>query len=299
MCFIIVLKHDWRIIMGIHLIVDSCCDLSPELIERINPSIAPLKVLIDNDTEITDDGTVDIQNLLKKMSLSRNGSRSACPSAEDFAKPMREHDQCFVVTISGKLRGSYNAACLAAEMVKEEFPDKKIHVFDSKSASAGELQLTLFLHEKITEGLSFEEIVDLGEAFVKKMRTMFIVEDLGNLIKSGRLSKVSGLVASVLSICPIMGENGQGEIKLIEKVRGIQNSLKKLVDIVGEQTKDAAENSIRIVLSHCNCSERAAWLSERLRERCKGLREVITVQTSALSTLYANRGGVVISIMQS
>jgi DegV family protein with EDD domain len=284
--------------MKIHLIVDSCCDLTPELIEKLKPSIAPLKVMIDKTKEVLDDGTVDIPKMLDEMASSKHGASSACPSIEDFAEPMRQHDQCFVVTISSKLSGSYNTACIAAEMVMNEFENKKIYVFDSKSASAGELHLALFLHEKISEGLPFEEIVELGEEFIKSMRTIFIVEDLGNLIRNGRLNKISGLIASVLSLCPIMGENGQGEIKLITKVRGMQNSLRKLVDLVSEYTKNTTANSIRLVLSHCNCQERAVELGLKLREKCSALCEVITVPTSALSSMYANKGGIIISFQQ-
>ncbi|HBT66072.1 MAG TPA: DegV family protein [Ruminococcaceae bacterium] len=280
--------------MKIQLIVDSCCDLTPELKEKLVPDIAPLTIRLAG-SEYLDDGTVDVAAMLDEMAASKQGASSACPSSEDYAEHMRKYDQCFVVTLSSKLSGSYNAARIAAEMVMEEFPDKKIYVFDSKTASAGELQLALFLHEKIEQGLSFDEIVVLGEEFIDSLRTMFVVEDLGNLIRNGRLSKVSGLIASVLSLCPIMGENGQGDIKLVAKVRGIQNSLRKLVELVSEHTSNAAANSLRLVLSYCHCPERATALKTDLMEKCNALREVILVSTGALSSMYANKGGVVIA----
>lgn len=281
--------------MSIHIIVDSCCDLSLELKEQIKPDVAPLKVKVTGGNEYLDDGTVDIKVLIKEMADSRQGASSACPSAEDFAKYMRLYEESFVVTLSSKLSGSFNAARVAAELVREEYPNKKIHVFDSESASAGELQIALLLNEKIKNGLPFEDIISIAEEYIEKMHTYFVLEDLGNFIKNGRLGRVSGLIASVLSLCPIMGDNGHGEIRLVSKVRGIQNSLRKLVDIVAEQTADKAERSIRMVMGYCNCPERADELKRHLLEKCAALREVVLVPTGALSSMYANNGGVVIA----
>ena len=281
--------------MGIRLLVDSCCDLTPEMKERLHPQIAPLSVRVKGGAEYVDDGTTDIRALIADMAKSKQGASSACPSTEEYAQYMRECDECFVVTLSSKLSGSYNAARVAAEMIREDFPEKKIRVFDSESASAGEVLLTLFLQDRIDEGLSFDEILPLAEEYIARMRTLFVLEDLGNLVKGGRLSKVSGLLASVLSLCPIMGDNGHGEIKLVAKARGVQNSLRKLVELVAEATAGAAEKSRRLVLAHCNCPDRAQALREQLEQKCAALREILVVSTGALSTMYANDGGVIVA----
>lgn len=281
--------------MSIHLIVDSCCDLTSEMRLRLKPDIAPLLVRVLGGHDYIDDGTVDIPALVADMAASKQGANSACPSTEEYAKHMRNYDECFVITLSSKLSGSFNAARVAAEMILEEFPEKKIRVFDSESASAGEVQIALFIQEKIEEGLSFEQIIPLTDTYIEKMHTLFVLEDLGNFIKNGRLGKVSGLIASVLSLCPIMGENGHGDIKLVAKARGVQNSLRKLVDIIAEMTCDKASCSIRLVLANCNCPERAAVLKKDLMDKCTALREVIIVPTGALSSMYANNGGVIVA----
>ncbi len=279
----------------IRLIVDSCCDLTPELKTRLAAEVAPLKVRVHGGAEYVDDGTADIPVLIAEMASSKQGASSACPSMEEYAEHMRRAGECFVVTLSSKLSGSYNAARAAAQMVAEDCPEKKIHVFDSQSASAGEALLALFLHDRIQEGLRFEEIIPLADAFIAKLHTLFVLEDLGNFVKSGRLSKASGLLASVLSLCPIMGDNGQGDIKLVAKARGIQNSMRKLVETVGAMTADAREKSVRLVLAFCNCPDRAQALKEALMDKCRALREIILVPTGALSTMYANHGGIIVA----
>lgn len=281
--------------MSIDIIVDSCCDLSPELRERIHPQVAPLKVFVTGGGEYTDDGSADIPTLIADMAASRKGSTSACPSVEEYAGFMRASDACFVITLSSKLSGSYNAARVAMNMVLETEPEKQIHVFDSESASAGEALLALFLQEKIDEGLSFDEIIPLANARIANMRTLFVLEDLGNFIKNGRLKKVPGMLASILSLCPIMSDDGHGDIKLLLKVRGMQNSLKKLVDTVSEFTSGAAPKSIRMVLAACNCSERAEALKKLFLEKCPAIGEIFQVATGALSSMYANDGGIIVA----
>lgn len=73
---------------------------------------------------------------------------------------MRRCDACIVVTLSGKLSGSYNSARVARDMVLEESPGKQIHILDSESASAGELRLALYLKERIDAGEDFDTVVE-------------------------------------------------------------------------------------------------------------------------------------------
>lgn len=191
------------------------------------------------------------------MKASKSAASSACPSPEEFAELMRPCDECFVVTLSSKLSGSYNAARVAMDMVREAHPEKKIHVFDSKSAAAGELQIALFLKERIDAGESFESIIPQAEAFIANMRTLFVLEDLGNFVKNGRLNKVTGIVASILSLCPIMSDDGHGEVKMAAKVRGLQNALTRLDDLVaGAERRSGQKKSLTLVLAYCNCPER-------------------------------------------
>ena len=200
-----------------------------------------------------------------------------------------------MVTLSGKLSGSYNAACVGREMVLERSPEKKIHIFDSESASAGETLIALMLRDRIDGGHSFEDIVAEMTAFIARMKTRFVLEDLSNLVKNGRISKVAGLLSGMLSLRPIMGDDGHGSIAAIEKVRGTQNAMHRLVERVAEETASDEPNSLTLVLSYCNCPERAMMLKKEFLEKCAALREVILVPTSGLSTVYAYDGGIVLA----
>lgn len=280
--------------MAIQLIGDSSCDCTPQMRQELGLKLAPLKVTVGEQTFV-DDERVDVQALLRAMAAHKDAAQSACPSPEEFAVYMREADESMVVTLSSKLSGSYNAACIGRDMVLEEFPGKKIHVFDSESAAAGETQIALLIRRLEADGEGFEQIVEQVEAYIARMRTLFVLEDLGNFIKSGRISKIIGMAAALLSICPIMSDDGHGDIQSLAKVRGVENSLKKLVEIVGQQTAALPEKSLAPVLVYCDCLSRAENLRQALLAACPAFAEIRLIPAGALSSMYANSGGVVLA----
>lgn len=277
------------------ILADSCCDLSPELLKKTQAKIAPLTITID-DTHYVDDGTVDIPPYLAAMKASKNPVRSACPSPDLYAEDIRATEgDCFIVTLSAKLSGSHNAASLGVQLAQEDMPEKKVHVFDSESASAGETYIALMIHDLIAAGKSFEQIVELIEEKIRSMHTLFVLDSLDNLVKNGRISRTVALLANVLSIRLLMSDDGHGAIKNISKARGIKGALGQMVETCRKHTEGLAAASQRLVISYCNCPERARQVRDMIREKCPAIGEIILTPTSALSSMYANDGGIVIA----
>ena len=277
------------------ILADSCCDLSPEMLKKTQAKIAPLTITID-DTHYVDDGTVDIPPYLAAMKASKNPVRSACPSPDLYAEDIRATEgDCFIVTLSAKLSGSHNAASLGVQLAQEDMPEKKVHVFDSESASAGETYIALMIHDLIAAGKSFEQIVELVEEKIRSMHTLFVLDSLDNLVKNGRISRTVALLANVLSIRLLMSDDGHGAIKNISKARGIKGALGQMVETCRKHTEGLAAASQRLVISYCNCPERARQVRDMIREKCPAIGEIILTPTSALSSMYANDGGIVIA----
>ena len=219
--------------MNIQIIVDSCCDVTDALRNVLSLSLASLKITV-GEHFYEEDGTIDTGVLVADMKACRTAPTTACPSPEEYAALMSQADASLVVTLSSKLSGSYNAACVGRDLALEKAPEKKIHVFDSESASAGETRIALLLRDMIDGAMGFEEIVEKATAFIANMKTHFVLEDLGNLVKNGRISRTAGFVGTMLNLRPIMGENGHGEIIPLEKVRGTANAMRRLVELVAE-----------------------------------------------------------------
>lgn len=277
------------------ILADSCCDLSPELLKKTQARVAPLTITID-DTHYVDDGTVDIPPYLAAMKASKNPVRSACPSPNLYAEDIKAaDDDCFIITLSSKLSGSHNAAVLGVQLAEEDMPEKKVHVFDSESASAGETYLALMIHDLIAAGKSFEQIVETVEEKIRSMHTLFVLDSLDNLVKNGRISKTVALLANVLSIRLLMSDDGHGSIKNISNARGIKGALTQMVETCRKHTEGLAAASQRLVISYCNCPERARQVRDMIREKCPAIGEIVMTPTSALSSMYANDGGVVIA----
>ncbi|TJX14033.1 DegV family protein [Tissierella creatinini] len=276
--------------MKYKIVADSSCDLNEDLKNRMEVSLVPFKINIDSDSYI-DDENIDVYDMIDKMKVSPNPIKTSCPSPADFAAEYKDAENVFVVTISEQLSETYNSAILAKDMIMEEFKDKFIHVFNSKSASIGETLVAFKIKECIDEKLSNNQIVEKVEKFIGDMKTYFISEDLGNLIKNGRILKTKGLIINALNIKPIMGANSEGNIELVDKARGSKKAFKMLVDIIGDSGVKFEERILAI--SHANALQKAIDLKDDLKHL--NFKEILIVETKGLSTAYVNDGGIIIA----
>lgn len=279
--------------MNYKIVVDSCCEL-PET-QKNNPRFQsiPLTLMVD-DLQIIDDETFEQKDFIKKVAASPNCPKSACPSPESYMKAYEGGYDCvFVVTLSANLSGSYNSAVLGKNLFEEENKNTKIHVFNSCSASVGETQIALKVEELAEAGASFEEIVEQVEKFIEEMDTYFVLESLDTLRKNGRLTNLQAIIATVLSIKPIMGATPQGTIFKIEQARGIKKALIRMTEIIANEVKEPEKK--KLMISHCNCPDRAELVKNLLLEKIT-VKDVVVLDTAGVSTMYANDGGVIVTI---
>lgn len=275
--------------MDARIIVDSCVDFNSEVfgneeyMERI-----PFKITIDDEEFV--DKYLETRELLEKMKNSKNKIKTACPSPYDFLEVFKKCKNNFVVTISCKLSGSYNSATLAKEMLREEFPDSFVHVFDCKTAASGADLVVLKIKELIEEKLHNSQIIEKVNEYINNMETLFVLDRLDNLVKNGRISSTKGLVGSLLQIIPIMAAN-DGEIILKEQVRGKKKAFNRLVELIGEGGIDYKDRVIGI--AHVNAREKAEKLKEEIKNKYN-FKDVIIFDGGGLSTVYADDGGIVV-----
>lgn len=273
------------------IIVDSCCDLSSEDILNKKIIQVPLTIRMKNDIFV-DDRNLEKELLIKRMREYESIPSTSCPSPEDYLKEFSKDEDNFVVTLSDKLSGSYNSASLAGNIFMEENEDSFVYVINSKSASVGETLISFKLRELIEKKMKREDIVEGIEKYVSESNTIFILETLDNLIKAGRISRLKGKIASILSIIPIMKATEEGEIDLYEKVRGSKKAYTRLVELIGSRGEDFKDKILGI--SHCNALERALQIKKDIQSRYN-FKEIVVVETQGISTVYANEGGIILS----
>ena len=277
--------------MDYKIITDTSCDLGRDYRDKLNLDFVPFYISIEGK-EYIDSDDLNIGEFLDAMVGSKNPIKTACPSPNDFLKALRAsvEDNIFVVTISSKLSGSFNSAKIAVDEFRNENPEKNIYLLDSKTATAGQTALILKLRDIIAEESSFEDKVNQAEKAVKETSTYFILERFDNLVKNGRMPKVGNSVVNLFNIRPIMKvENG--EIALHEINRGFKKALDKLAGLVGKEIKTFADKTL--VISHVDAKEVADILHDKIKD-LYDFKEIIVLQTRALASGYADKGGVII-----
>ena len=274
------------------IVVDSGCDISDETIaaKKINLQRIPLDMRI-GDEDFVDDENLDIDDYLEKMLAYKEAVKTSAPSPGLFKKGFEDAQSVYVVTISQKLSGSYNSAVVGRRLALEDDPGKFIHVIDSKSASAAMQSIVLKIQEFIQKNFSDLEIVEKISEFLKTLKTYILFERYDNLVKTGRLKPYIARIASILSIKPICYAN-DGEIEMLDKVRGYKKAVSRLIEIMINDKVDFASRVLSI--THVRCYEKALALKDAILAKIK-FKEVIITSATGICTTYANKGGIVIS----
>ena len=279
--------------MSYKIAIDSCGELLKEWKEDERVESVPLTLMVGGEN-IKDDENFDQKSFLKKVAECPECPKSACPSPERYMKAYEDDaEHIYAVTLSSELSGSYNSAVLGKNLYLEEHAGKKIHVFDSKSASGGESLIAMKIIECENKGLSFEEVISTVDEYIEEMSTFFVLENLETLRKNGRLSRVKALLATALKIKPIMGSTPEGEICQLDQARGMNKALVKMVEKIVEATENS-ENKI-LAISHCNTPKKANMLKEAIQEKMK-LTDIIVLDTAGVSSMYANDGGIIVAV---
>ena len=279
--------------MDYKIVIDSCGELLPEWKGDHRYVSIPLTLNV-NGLEIIDDETFDQKEFLKAVAASPECPKSACPSPQKYYDAFNcDADRVYAVTLSAELSGSYNSAMTGRKMLLEEKPDKKIKVFNSRSASIGQTLIGMKIAECEEKGMSFDDVVKTVEEYIDSQITYFVLENLDSLRKNGRLTGVKSLVATALRIKPVMQSTPEGEICQIDQARGINRALMKMADHIRENTVES-QNRI-LAISHCNCPDRAKMLLEELKSRMK-FKNTVLLDTAGVSSLYANDGGIIVVV---
>lgn len=279
--------------MRYRIVIDSCGELVEKWKDSPAVERASLTLTVD-DEDIIDDDTFDQAYFLKRVAESPNCPKSSCPSPERYMSAYDcEAEHVYAVTLSSELSGSYNSAVLGMNLLKETHPDKKIHVFNSRSASVGQTLIALKIEECEEQGMEFEEVIKKVDAYISEQNTYFVIETLETLRKNGRLSNLKAFVATALKIKPVMGSTPEGTIVQLDQARGMNKAVMKMVDYVVERTPNPAEKVLGI--SHCNCPARAQAVKEAILERIP-VKDVVLLDTAGVSSMYANDGGIIIAM---
>ncbi len=175
-----------------------------------------------------------------------------------YFEPMRKEGKNILhVTLSSGLSGSYNSACVAANRLREKYPQSKLYIVDSLGASSGYGLIRETLADRRDEGKSIDEIHRWIEEHKLNREHWFFSTDLQYYVRGGRISKASGFFGTLLRICPLLNRDEDGKLRPREKIR----TIKKVEEAIVEKRKGDADKGKdytgKVFICQSNCFDRA------------------------------------------
>ena len=223
----------------------------------------------------------------------RNGSMPTTAqvnpeNAKTLLEPyLKEGKDILHIAFSSGLSGTYNSSRIAAEELMEEYPDRRIIVVDSLSASLGQGLLVWLAQQKKELGQTLEDVADWAEKNKLKMVHLFTVDDLNHLYRGGRVSRTTAIVGSMLNIKPVLHVDNEGKLTAIGKVRGRKKALQELVKLMDEKIGSFGADCDTIFISHGDCEQDAQYVAAKVKEKYN-IKNIIINQVGA--TIGAHSG---------
>ena len=259
--------------MSYRILTDSCCDFTKERYEELGLVALPLSVTFRGET-YPDRNDGSLKTLYDGLRAGEVATTSAVNPQqwEDAMMPLLEGgEDVLVLAFSSGLSTTYQSAVIAAEELKERYPDRKILVVDSLCASLGQGLLAFHAAKKRDAGMPMEALARWLEENRLHLCHWFTVNDLMYLKRGGRISAATAVMGTMLSIKPILHVDNEGHLVSVGKVRGRKASIQALAEKVGELAR-GYDNPVMFI-SHGDCPEDARYLADLLKQRC-GIKEV-------------------------
>ena len=252
--------------MNFQILTDSCCDLPADLVRELGVDVVPLSLEMDGKSFA--EGVMTPKELydhLRSGKLPKTSAANPALWAGFMRSALDQGRDVLVLAFSSGLSTTYQSAVIAADELREEFPDRKIIVIDTLCAAIGQglqVHTAAKLH---SEGKSIEETAAWIEEHKRNVCHWVTVEDLMHLNRGGRVSAATAVVGTMLNIKPIIRMDDNGKLENLAKCRGRKAALNHLLDRMAESFDPTISDTVFI--GHGDCPADAQYLESRVRER--------------------------------
>ena len=256
------------------ILSDSCCDLPRELIGSLNIGIAPLTVQYDESTSFPD-GDMDPRDFYNGI---RSGKmpKTAAVNPEQWSELMEsalaDGSDVLALCFAYGLSTTYQSAVIAADELREKYPQRRILVVDTACASVGHGLVVWYAAKLRDEGKDIDTVHQWVKDNAPCVHHWVTVNDLMHLKRGGRVSATTALVGTMLQIKPVLIVNAEGKLDTVAKARGRKAAMNLLVSKMAELGTPGANDTV--ILGHGDCDADAQALAQMLKERC-GVKNVI------------------------
>lgn len=252
---------------GYVIVSDATSDLPLEISEKYDIRILPMSIRLgEKDYRVTPDESElsckEFYTRLREGEYSATSQINPLLYRDFFEAILNEGKDIIYIGLSSGLSGTCNNACMMAEELMEEYPQRKIVCIDSLCASIG-LGLLVFTAAKLhASGKSFEELCTWIQENKTKVCHWFSVDDLNHLKRGGRLNSLEALVGTALKIKPILSVNPEGKLVVVAKVRGIKKAMEYLRERLNGDGRELDKQTL--IVGHTDAYEEAEELKSQI-----------------------------------
>ncbi len=258
----------------------SCCstaDITKEHFEKIDVKYLCFHFEIDGQEYYDDLGESmalsEFYGRMEKGAMTKTSQPNAQEYKDFFSKYLEEGYDVLHLCLTSGISGAFNSANIAASMLREEFPERKIYIVDSLTASSGYGMFMETLAEMRDAGTGIDELRDWAEANKKRVRLWFFTSELKYLVRGGRVSKAAGAIGSALNICPMLEVDANGALSVRAKIRTKKKAMAALVGKMEELADDGLDYSGKCYVFHSASLEDCKVLADMINDKFKNLKE--------------------------
>ena len=256
------------------IISDGSCDFSTDEAQKHHVEIVPFYITFDQVSHLKEGLDITKDEYFKRLLAEKNlFPQTSQPSPQDYIDVYTPHLEAgkdiLSLTISSKVSGSFNSATLAANILKETYPDRAIVVVDSLNGSVGQGLILKELIKMRDDGCSLSEVSRLAEQVIKTTKIYFTLDSLEYLRRGGRIGPTTALVGGLLGLRPVL-HLVDGAVEQLDSVRGNKKVMQLMEEGIVAALKDEAK-TISFGIGHILRAEDAATFQANL-ERVLGIK---------------------------
>lgn len=275
--------------MSYQIITDSCCDFTKEKYEALGLIAVPLTVNFRGETypDRNDDSLRDMYAGLRAGETATTSAANPEQWQEIMEPLLEKGEDILVLAFSSGLSTTYQSANIAAQELRERYPERTVSVVDSLCASLGQGLLAYYACKKRDEGMSLGELEQWLLDNRLHLCHWFTVDDLMYLKRGGRVSAATAIMGTMLNIKPVLHVDNEGHLINVGKARGRKASIQAMAKKVAELGA-GFDNSVMFI-SHGDCREDAEYLAGLLKEQY-GVKEVYINYVGAVIGSHSGPG---------
>ena len=256
------------------IMTDSCCDLTDAMAKELELVVLPLSVVQEGKEykNYLDHRELDPAIFYSRLRQGSLGSTSAANVAafhEAMEALLQQGKDILCLSFSSALSTTYQSASIAADELRQQYPDRTVYVLDTKCASLGQGMLVYLAGQERKKGRTIDEVKAYVEETIPHQCHWFTVDDLHHLKRGGRVSAAAAIVGTMLQMKPVLHVDDEGRLIPVSKVRGRKASIKALLD----KMEELQVSTDPVFISHGDCLEEVEEMARQIKERF-GTKEV-------------------------